>query len=254
MDNEHLEQEQSISLGEIFALIKKNFFILAAATLLGGLILGVYAFKFASPKYKSTGAVIVQVSGDVNDPNKESVNTVESLRLIQTVMQIITDIDKVPNDAVQALKEKDINLSSAELKKNLSVSNKNNGLIISISYTSTDDNVSKEVVEAVITALLDFTESVEESEILIFKNNIYAFKDVPVGKQVAPNKLLLILVGLLLGGTVSLVFVITLEMINSGIKTKEELMAYTKVQVLGSIPEFRIKEEGNHKWKKDINF
>lgn len=238
MSNEQLEQDQSISLGEIFNLIKKNFFILAAATLLGGLILGIYAFQFASPKYKSTGQIIVK---DENVSN--NVDMTGSLRYVPTVIDVLTNVEDVALEAKKTLEERDnIKLSLSEVKKNLSVKNNVNSLVISISYTSVGDKYADKVVDHIIDALFEVVGK-ETEETKILKDKIHRYQTISDPVKVAPNKMLLILVGLLLGGTVSLVAVITLEIINSGIKTEEELVAYTNMQILGSIPEFNIKEE-----------
>lgn len=232
----YIEEEQSISLKEIYEIIKKRFLLLVLTTLIGGLLVGGYAFFVATPKYKSQGAIMVQVrSGGEESP----VNTVESQRLVQSTIDILSQIDLIPNEASIKLKnEKDLEYSAKTIKKGMSVSNKSNSLVIFINFISTNQEDSKIVVDEVIESLISVTSHENYRDTL--KDNITKL-DVSEGKYDSPNKLLFTFVGLLLGGVIGLVYVFIVEMVNSGYKDKEEFEQAVNIQVLAVVPEYKVE-------------
>lgn len=237
MDNKDLIQEEStISLSEIINIIKKRFWFLVTTTLLGGLLLGIYAFVIATPKYQSTGAIMVQVKSD----GTGAVNTVESQRLVQSTMDILTRIDLVPSKTADALNAQGYNVTTESVKKNLSVSNNSGSLLIQISFVSEDKELAKITVETIILKLIEITDADQYNMALTLKGNISNLY-VSDAKYHSPNKILFTFVGLLLGGTVGLIIVFATEFINAGYKTKEEVERELNIQVLGEIPEYKIK-------------
>lgn len=233
-------EENEISLGEIFGIIKKYFWLLAAITILGGTILGIYAFSIAKPKYRSTGTMVVRVT-TVTTSGDEIFNSIESQRLIETVVQMLS-MDVIHENASETLKP-NYQLTPAEIKNNLSVSSQTNGLSIFVNYTSYDVNEAQMVSNVVMNELIEFVSDPVNKINLMFEGNIAAL-DASKAKYVSPNKVLLTLVGMILGGTVGLIGVFSFEMINSGYKTKDTLEAATNIQVLGVIPLFE-GERGN---------
>lgn len=63
-ENEQVYEEGTISLGEIFDVILKNFWFLVIVTLLFGLLSAGYLKYFAKSKYRKTGALIVHVENE----------------------------------------------------------------------------------------------------------------------------------------------------------------------------------------------
>lgn len=233
---EYIEEEGTISLQDIFETIKKYFWFLVVTTLLGGLILGTYAFFIATPKYKSTGAIMVQVSAGENG----AVSTVESQRLVQSTMDLLTEIDLIPSEAAKELKAKGYNLTLKEVRDNMTVSNNSGSLLIQISFISTDEKLAEEAVEVIINSLISISSLEVYNMDKTLKDNL-SYLYVSEAKYHSPNKILTTFVGILLGGVIGLVLVFAFEFINAGYKTKEEIEAELKVQVLGEIPEYEVK-------------
>lgn len=236
-ENRIVEEESSISLVEIFNIIKKRFWLLVATTLLGGLLVGTYAFFIATPKYISTGAIMVQVKTGSSD----NIDTIESQRLIQSTVDILTKIDLVPEETSKVLKENhNLDITKKQIRNNLTVSNASNSLLIQLSYTSEDEANTKLVLEEVINSLKRVTDDEKYNMSKTLKDNISALY-VSEAKYHSPNKLLFVFVGLIIGGTLGLTGVFISEMINSGYKTKEEIERDLNIQLLGEIPEFKIQ-------------
>lgn len=237
MENKDFIQEEStISLVEIINIIKKRFWFLVTTTLIGGLILAGYVFFVATPKYRSVGAIMVQVrTGD-----EGSVNTVESQRLVQSTMDILTKIDLIPTITAESLQQRGYNITSNQIKNNLGVSNTSGSLLIQISFVSEDPDLAELTAQMIINTLIDITDDEVYNMELTLKGNISNLY-VSEAEYYSPNKVLTIFVGLLLGGVVGLVIVFATEIINSGYKTKEEIEKELNIQVLGEVPEFDTK-------------
>lgn len=236
MENKEVLEESGISLGDIYKIIKKRFLFLVIITLLGGLIVGGYAFFIATPKYQSTGAIMIQVHTE----GSNAVNTVESQRLVQTTVDMLTKIDLIPKLTSENLKTMGYDVSMNEIRDNIGVSNSAGSLLIIISFISTEEELAEITLQTIIDTLIEVTESETYNMDKTLKGNISDFNVSPA-RYYSPNKILYTLVGILLGGTLGLVLVFAYEMINTGFKTKEEVEHELQVQVLGEIPEFKIK-------------
>lgn len=237
MQNKIVEEDNSISIIEMINIVKKYFWILVITTLVGGVILGSYAFFLATPKYKSTGAIMVQVKTG----EEGSVNTVESQRLIQSTIDILTKIDLVPEKTSEKLNSLyGLEVPKGEIKENMGVSNSNNSLVIQITYTSKDEKNNSLILETIIGTLIDITDDVKNNMSKTLKGNISDLY-VSDAKYYSPNKVLFTFIGMILGGTLGLITIFIYETVNSGYKNKEEVERELRVQVLGEIPEFEIK-------------
>src|SRR5690554_6912704 len=152
MENqEFIEEESTISLTDIVAIVKKRFWFLVTTTILGGLLLAIYAFAIATPKYQSIGAIMVQVRAGENG----SVNTVESQRLVQSTVDILTKIDLVPSKTAEVLNLQGYDITAKQVRDNMGVSNTSGSLLIQITFISEDPELAKIANETIILTLID---------------------------------------------------------------------------------------------------
>ena len=238
MENqEFIEEESTISLTDIVAIIKKRFWFLVTTTLLGGILLAVYAFLIATPKYQSVGAIMVQVRAGENG----TVNTVESQRLVQSTVDILTKIDLVPSQTAEVLNLQGYDITAKQVRDNMGVSNTSGSLLIQITFISEDPELAKIANETIILTLINITDAETYNMAQTLKGNLSNLY-VSEAKYHSPNKILFTFVGLLLGGVVGLVIVFAFEMINTGYKTKEEIEKELKIQVIGEIPEYEVRK------------
>ena len=232
---QYVEQENTISLLEIVEVIKEKFWFLVLTTLIGGFLLAGYAFFMAKPTYKSTGAIMIQV-----ETSEGSVNTVESQRLVQSAVDILTKIDLISDETSLELSKQGINLSGKQIRDKMSVQSSANSLVISISFSNQEAKIAELTVDTIIKTLIKVVNDESYKMEYTLKNNI---SNLYVGeaKDVSTNKLLMIFVGILLGGIVGMVIVFINEAVNSGYKTKESIEADFKLLTLGSVSEFIVK-------------
>lgn len=229
------EQDSTISLLEIMEVIKEKFWFLVLTTLIGGFLLAGYAFFIAKPTYKSTGAIMIQV-----ETSEGGVNTVESQRLVQSAVDILTKIELISDETSLELAKKGVILSGSQVRDKMSVQSSTNSLVISISFSNQEAKTAELTVDTIIKTLIKVVNDDAYKMEYTLKNNI---SNLYVGeaKNVSTNKILMIFVGILLGGIVGMVMVFINEAVNSGYKTKESIEADFKLLTLGSVSEFIVK-------------
>ena len=234
MVEDQIKEEQTISLAEIFIIIKKYFFFLVLTTLVGALILGVYAFQIAVPKYRSTGEILVEVLD-----SQDNANTLESTRRITSAMDMVKS-SLVINKVQEIIKasEQNLEISAQDLRDNITVRNVTNSQIFSVGYTSTDADLAQFIAQVLIETIIN-----ETAEFATFKDNLHNVSVAQEAEYVSPNKLLLVIVGALVGGVIGLVVVFIGETVTSGFKSREELERATNTIVLGAIPMFTYRGE-----------
>lgn len=232
MDNQQLDQTNEISLVDLFKILKSHLVMIILFTVIIGLIAGVYAFLIATPKYKSNAHVMVavQVSSGTND----SFDLVNAQRLLTTAGELIS----MPVVLERVINELDLNMTTAQLKNNLTINSSTTSFFITINYLSEDPVLAKDVVNTVIDEAIAFA----NENIPILEDNIIRTSFANNGTYDSPNKTLYVVIGLMLGGIMGVGVAFLKEMFNNTFKTKEQLEAAFGIQVLGVIPEFEIKE------------
>ncbi|MFH0767462.1 MAG: hypothetical protein V1920_05165, partial [Bacillota bacterium] len=125
-----------------------------------------------------------------------------------------------------------------QLQSNLNVQSGTTSYFINISYISEDNQLSGEVVNAVIESTIDFA----NGNVAILTDNIIRTSYADDGIYESPNKPLYVVIGIILGGIIGIGFAFIKEFFNNTFKTKEQLEAAFGIQVLGVIPEFEVKE------------
>ena len=229
--NEQIEATNEISLFDIYKILKSHLLLILIFTLIIGGIATVYAYAIASPQYKSSAYVMVQVQVD---PVTDTYDLVNAQRLLATTKELIT-MPVVLEDVISDLS---LNITEGHLKSGLSVESSTTSYFITISYISEDPVLARDVVDAVIESAIDFA----DANVSILTDNILRTSSAKLGTYDSPNKILYVVVGLILGGIVGVGFAFIKELFNNTFRTKDQLEAAFGIQVLGVIPEFEVKE------------
>lgn len=232
MNEQQHEHENEISLLDLYKILRNNLVLILTLTFLIGAIAGAYAFLVADPKYKSNAYVMVQVQ--VENPGGNSFDLINAQRLLATAADLIS----MPVVLDKVIEELELDMTPNQLKRNLTVSSSNTSYFINVSYISEDNIQSKEVVNAVISAAIEFA----DENVLILKDNIIRTSYADNGVYDSPNKALYVVIGLILGGILGVGIAFIKEMFNNTYRSKDQLEAAFGIQVLGVIPEFEVKE------------
>ncbi len=236
MNNENMG-EREFSLFDLYMILKKHLILIFTLALAGAIVAGVLAWFVIGEQYKSEAQIIVQVeTGDSSDEYDYS----SSLRLINSVDTLMTS-DPVLIDVNEKL---DLGLDGSQLgtlRNNLNVTSSTTDLFISISYISPDPVLARDIVNQVIDSAVFITNGGSEIEFL--RDVIVRISDAPLGVYNSPNKPLYVIIGGLLGGIIGVSIALISGFLDNTYKTKEEIQKDLDVQVLGSVPEFRVEED-----------
>ena len=128
-------------------------------------------------------------------------------------------------------------MKSSDVLGSLTVTPRADTQILEISYTNTDPEVAKEIIEALTNEFINY--SVE----LIPNGNVKIIEEVRLPENpVSPNKKLNIAIAFLLGLMISVGFSFLIEFMDNTFKTKEQIESQLELPAIGVIPnedEFR---------------
>lgn len=225
--------EEELSLVELFEILKKRMGLIVNTILLGILITAIYTFFVATPQYSSTTDLLV------NRSQPEQTNMIEgseidtNLQLINTYSDIITR--PVILDDVRDELEMDI--PSSLLADQINITNENDSQMFSI--TVTDDNPYDAATIANTTALV-FQETVPE---LLSVDNVAILSTAePVLAPVAPNNILNLIIGVVLGGMLGVGIAFIIEFMDNTVKDDKFIIEEVGWTSLGRVSEMTTEE------------
>lgn len=219
------EDEIEINLGELFQLLKQNIKMIVISILIGIIVLGIMTVFFINKKYESTSKLFLKpdVTEGITDYTQINSNN----------LMVNNYIEMLKGNNIQSQAADELNMETNEVKAALTISNQTNTQIISITATTTDPELSKQIVDAVVKV---FRKEVKET---LNVNNIAVVDQAEVATApVSPNLKMNLIIGALLGGFISVGYLFIKFMLDTHIHNKEEAEKYLGIPMLGSIPYF----------------
>ena len=226
MPSNDLNEMEEIDLLELFRAILKHIKLIIVLCILFG-VGGFFGTKLLiTPTYTaSTSSYLtpqISESGSL-DYNSQMANS----KLVTNVVNLLTQNNIMSEVA------KDVGLESAKnVKDVLTVSNETNTEIVTITATTTDPKLSKDIANSTVSTFINRMQknlNVRNIEVVDKAKLSY----VPSGPNVKMNTLLATMVGFVLGcGYAVLKF-----LLDNRLRTKEEAEKYLGVPVFCEIPE-----------------
>lgn len=220
--------EETISLKEIFEVIKKRLLLIFAITLGAAVIAAIISYFILTPTYQASSQFIVNQSAQ--DPNAQyNVNDIRAnVEIINTYNVIITS----PAILVDVIEELDLPYSVGTLSQNINVSNAQNSQVVTV--TVTDEN------PAVAVDIANTTVKVFQNKIQEFMNvdNVSVLTEAELSANptpVAPNPPLNIAIAIVLGLMIGVGLAFLLEYLDNTITTEDDVEKHLELPVLGVI-------------------
>ncbi len=238
-------KDNSITLGDIVRVIKKNWILIAIITIFIFVSGTVYTYFIAGKTYKATSTISVEVPTTSEKVSvTEAGNSVTaSLRYVQSIAEF------VKSEAVMtAVSEeyKDIT-SYGKLRGATSVNYDTTSIIVSITVTTTDPKNSKTLAKAIAEELAKYSTDSKDTTIdKKFLCTIVLRDEARYAYQASPNERLYLIVSALAGLVLSLVVVFIKEFASNKFKTPDD------VRILG-YPIINTLANDKSKDKKDDN-
>ena len=227
-------EENEIDLKEIlldFWNKKLQIILIISISILIGIM---YTIAFVKPVYTSSTTLLLATSGSTS--NQANTITTTDLTLNSKLVSTYSALAQSKSVLSKVISNLGIKMSEDELKNNVSVTQKTNTEIIVLSVTNSDPTLAAKLTNETV-----FMERVTE----IYKiNNVQVVDQAEI--STAPsnvNHTKDIIMFTAIGIVVSIIYVVGANMLDTTVKTAEDVEKQFKVPVLASIPMYNFNME-----------
>ena len=225
MDKNELNDEVEIDLSQLLKLLKKNIRLIIILALVGIIIAASATTFLISKKYQSQGSVLLKADVVNGSLDSTQVNT--------NKMMVNNYVKLLQGNNIQDQVAKNLNITSAEVRSSLSITNTTDTQIIEISSTTVDPGLSKRIVDETISV---FTTLIQEK---LDVTNVTIVDQPEVNPNpVSPSMVKNVIIGAVAGIVISLGYLLLTYLLDNKIKNGEQAEQYLGVPLLGIIPFF----------------
>jgi len=238
--------EETISLKEIFEVIKKRFMMIVAFVLGAALIAAVLSYFVMTPKYESSSQFIVNQGEQSQQQEQYNLNDVRlNVELINTYSVIIKS-ERILDQVVETL---GLDYSASTLEGKLDVSSEQDSQVVTVSATDPNPNTATDIANTTVAVFQ------KEVPILYNVDNVQILSEAKTSANpspVAPNPKLNIAIAIVLGGMIGVGLAFLLEYLDNTIRTEEDASQHLDLPILGVISHIDDSDirEGNPMFQK----
>lgn len=221
--------EETVSLDEIFQLLKKKWALIVSMMILGIITSTAITLFLMTPKYSAETQLIVQTKNADANINTDKINS--NLLLINTYKDLIKSPSVIEKAKDKLEKSGMANITEDYLTSAVSVEQNQNSQLFSIKAVTSDPTESAAVANTVSEVFQEeAVKMTETSKISI------ASKATPNNKAVSPNKKVNIAIGAVLGLIVGVMFALLGELLNRTVRSEEFVTDTLGLPILGVLP------------------
>lgn len=230
--------EETVSLKEIFEVLKKHIALIIVSMFIGVGLAGAITFFVITPQYSSRAQLIVTLPQNENtNSNLNDINY--NLQMLNTYKDIIKEGDALALQVQERLaKDYNIQLTPAQIKETLEVTQSQNSQMFSISAVSPKAIDAEHIAN---TAAEVFQETVKDVLTNVDKITIVS-KATASSTPVSPNNKLNLAIGLLLGLIVGVGLAFLMQLLDRTVKDSRFVTDNLEFTILGTVPQMTQKE------------
>lgn len=238
--------EETISLKEIYEVIRKRIRLILSLTLGAILIAAIVSYAILTPTYESSSQFIVNQSQqdrkdtyDVNDirSNVELINT----------YNVIIKSTAILNDVVDQL---NLDVSATTLAKDVQVSSEQDSQVVTVTVTDESPEHATDIANATVEIFQHkIPDIMNVDNVSVLTEASTSSNPVPV----APNPKLNIAIALVLGAMIGIGVAFILEYLDNTIVTEGELEKHLGLPILGVISHIQETDIQSGKGRMKIN-
>lgn len=223
-----MEQEQTISLQEIFQILKKRLFLILSITIVALAASAAVSYFVMTPVYKATTTVMAYNTGEQFQEGNSSLSDLQTnLKLINTYN------DLIKSDLVldQVLEELDLDMTTGQLGGKISVSNNKESHVMMISVMDSDPFRAAEIANKTTEILIKEVNNRMNSNIDVITKAKVKENQKPVEPNPKLNIAIAAVIGLMAGAGLAFL----LEFLDNTIKTEQDIENSLDLPVIGVI-------------------
>ena len=223
---------EELDLKQLFKIFWNKRLHIIAIILLFLVIGSVYSFAFVKPKYKSyTTLVLAQTDVMVSENDKQQGITQSDLTLNQKLVSTYSELVKTKNVLREVISELKLNVEEEELRKNVTVKLVEDTELIQITVTNRNALDAKNIANKIAEI---FSDRIKE----IYKiNNITIVDEAEEATEPYNiNHIRDLAIFMVIGLVVAVIYVLLTNLLDSTVKSAEDIEKELEVSVLASIP------------------
>ena len=224
---------EELDLKQIFNLFWNKRLHIISIVLVFLIIGSIYSFAFVKPKYKSYTTLVLAQSDMAKDETAQGI-TQSDLTLNQKLVSTYSELVKTKNVLREVIKELRLQETEDELRKNVTVSLVEDTELIKITVTNKNAVDAKNIANKIAKI---FTERVSE---IYNINNVYIVDEAEAAEEpynISHIRDLLIFMAA--GFVISIIYVLLANILDTTVKSAEDIEKELEVSVLASIPELK---------------
>ncbi|WP_462246683.1 YveK family protein [Faecalitalea cylindroides] len=225
IENQTLNNEVEIDLGELLKILKKNIFMIITVTFLCAIIGLLSSVFFVEKKYNSEATIYI--TPKVTEQGTIDYNSIQTnSKMVNNYMEILK------GETILAKVAKQVGLESyEEVQDTLTITNPENTELISVSAETTDPELSQQIVSLTVST---FTEDMMD---ILNLNNVTTINEAKVNPDpVSPSKSKFTILGFGIGLVISCGYVCITYLFDKRLRTRDEAENFLGIPVLATVP------------------
>ena len=225
-----MEETNEITLQEIFSILWKKVWWIILAVLVGGLVaFGLSAFVL-KPTY--TSRISMYVNSNTNTNQEIMVANLNDINASQKLVGTYIEILKSDNVLSKVAEDIDFLYTPAQIRSMMTANSVNGTELLEVKVTTQNAEEAALIANTI-------AEVAPQEIIRVVKAGSVEIVDeaVPAQQPTSPNILLNTLIGIMLGGVVSVLGILIAAMLDNRICSEEDLKKNYDIPVLGTIPD-----------------
>ena len=224
---------EEIDLKEIFLMFWKKKVQIILLILIFMVIGIIYSVGFVTPMYSSSTTLVLagtESSSSTNTTGADSITT-SDITINSKLVATYSELVKSKNVLRQVISNLGINVDEANLRQNVSVSSVKDTEIIEITVSNENAGYSAKIANEIAKV---FTEKVGE---IYNINNVHVVDEAEVSSSPSNvNHAKDIVIFAFIGAVIAIMYVLIANMLDTTVKTQEDIESSIKLPVLASIP------------------
>ncbi|NTY10703.1 capsular biosynthesis protein [Exiguobacterium sp. JMULE1] len=223
---------ETISLQELFSVLRKSLWRIVALTVVVALISFAVSSFLIKPTYQAETQILVT-------PKKQENNIIDAQQVQSSVTLVNTYRVIIKSPAILETVQKEVSnapTSLSALNNMITVESEQNSQVINVSVQSTDAALASDIANSVASVFSeDIPKLMNVDNVKVL--SVSGIPTSPVSPNIILNTAIAAVVGLLLG--IGLAFL--REVLDRRIRTEEQVQQILDLPVLGSIPDIDSK-------------
>jgi len=227
--------EETISLKEIFEVIKKRFWLILVFVFGAAVIAAVISYFVLTPTYEAKSQFIVNQSKQ-DQSAQYNINDVRfNVELINTYNEII----RSPAILEEVIETLNLTNTPGSLERKIAVSSAQNSQVVNVTVTDESPVLATEIANTTVEIFQDKLPG------LMNVDNVRVLSEAKLSANptpVAPKPTLNIAIALVLGGMIGVGLAFLLEYLDTTITTEEDIEKHLELPILGVISHIEDKD------------